>query len=191
MESKYFSDEVTHFNSIHSEHYKYNLSWAFEDAQDKVNGTFDKIKGNELPITCSLLKEALSQSTILSNLKKRVFKYEKRAKWLSRLFKHTHHILTVFEILLSVLLVIAMSNLSHMSESFIESESLSIMIVVVFAFLKVFVERLFLQPQIESFGWHLYKRSYTGLFSMLDQALDTDAKDYYEQYELSDELLVA
>lgn len=167
-----FYNEIEYYNSIYNDREKYNLSWAYSDAQDKIDETFDKVCSNEKTSCCQTLKDAINKNGNITNNQFKVVKFAKRSKMLSNVFANMQQFLSIVEIILSVLLVMVISDISHHSESLIESEILSVAVIFVFAIFKVFVERMLLQPLFENWGWKAYHASYTKLFTILEETRD-------------------
>lgn len=168
-------NELNYFNDIHANSKKYSLSWAFRDAQNRANDTFDNLCcADNNNISCSKFKEAMENGEQFSKIEQSMFKFTRNSKWLARIFNNMQHILSFFEILISVGLVMLISNLSHHSEAMIENEWLSLCVIVLFAFLKVFIERLVITPRFERWGWKAYASSFNRLYATLAYAMDQE-----------------
>jgi len=138
------NSNLEYFNDIYEKRESYSLRWAFEDAQQKVD---------ELRAGCK--KEGVCPKAV-----QKTSKQLKRGKLLCRLFSHIGALLTGLEMIVSVLLVLALTALSHSVDSMIQSEMLSVYFLVAIAFVKVIAESRFVRPQIENLGWLLYRRCY-------------------------------
>jgi hypothetical protein len=101
---------------------------------------------------------------------------------ISKIFGHVHGIINIIEVILSVLLVLLISEISHGDYIPHETKAFSVWVVLVFAFIKVFIEHHILKPQIEQWGWKLYKNSVNVL-----KNLTSDISDQVS-YELSDQM---
>ena len=82
---------------------------------------------------------------------------------MGQVFRHIQSFVNAFEILVSVLLGVLLTSLSHSVELLVSSHTLSMSVLLVFAFLKVFVESRIVRPWIEGLGWRLYELGYRRL----------------------------
>lgn len=119
---------------------RYTIDWAFNNAQEKLNKmTFDLVKEEDG-----------------SYLRDREFK---KHKWYARIFLNALGFITVLEFILSVLLVYMVSEISHTGDVFLATRGFSISVILVFAFIKVFLEQYLIRPKVEAFGWQLYRKT--------------------------------
>ncbi len=146
-------------NEIHEYRHRYSLEWAFEDAQSRLDAFKSEVIDNKLKSKCSLCKEKSGMEKKFSGLQKESKSILKKTKWYSRLFSNMFMILNFVEIMMSIGLVVGLSKLSHSGEALIESEMISFWFVVVFAFLKVAIERYQIKPRLDAWGWALYAKS--------------------------------
>ena len=163
-----FYNEISHFDNIYNNKDKFSLEWAFGNAQDIIDNTYRKLCNYENTEDCPTIEESLDNQELLSERQRKVMNFVKDSKKKHRIFAYIYHVLSMVEIILSVLLVIFISNLSHHSTAMIESQTLSVCVVVIFALFKVFIERNLLRPKIEKWGWQAYRKSYTSLFEFLN-----------------------
>jgi len=168
-----FKTEISYFNSIYEQREKYDLEWAFKNAQQKIDNTYIKLCEAEKDLSCTSVKDAYNNQNNLNEPLKRVVKFSKESGRMYSIFAYIHQILSLIEIIMSVLLVMFISNLSHQSEALIESEVLSVCVVIIFALFKVFIERKILQPKLIKWGWKAYRASYIKLFNFLEQSQST------------------
>jgi hypothetical protein len=87
---------------------------------------------------------------------------EKTGKKLSRYFSRFVTVsngFTVLEFLISMLLVMVVSELMHNSVSLIHSRTYTTWVFLTFAFIKVFLENYFVRPTMEKIGWRLFRKS--------------------------------
>ncbi|MCH4888126.1 hypothetical protein EZV73_11115 [Acidaminobacter sp. JC074] len=151
------------FDEIYTNREQYNLSWAFKDAQDKLDDYKKDV------VDTKIKKECIFSKTLNKEYER--FRYKnhseiRKQKMISSIFMNTHGLLNVLEILLSVILVILISNVSHSEMLGHGTELFSALVVIVFAFIKVFLEQLVLKPRMEALGWQMYKRSVDVLKSL-------------------------
>lgn len=149
------------FEEIYNERHKYNLEWAYNDAQEKLNSFRDNIINGRLKKKCILCSGKFDKDLAELGIQNR--KTLKKHKWYARIFSKIYSVLSLIEVALSVALVMIISNLSHTGEEMMQIEALGFWIGLTFAFLKVFIERYFLKPYIEKLGWKLYQKSFITL----------------------------
>lgn len=78
-----------------------------------------------------------------------------KAKY-KRFFHNIYGILTLIEVGVSFTLVFLLSQVSHRGGSMIHSQGLSILFAMTFAFLKVVLERYYIEPHMHAWGWKVY-----------------------------------
>jgi plasmid maintenance system killer protein len=142
---KYFEE----MEDVYENRHRYSIEWAYKDAQDKLDKMIDKYSD----------KTALEMSEVYRLESKKL----SRQKWYSSVFRNTLSFITVLEFLLSVILVLLVSEVSHQGEMFVSTRMFSFSVIMVFAFIKVFIEQYVLRPSIEKFGWRLYQRTIDAL----------------------------
>jgi hypothetical protein len=147
---------LRHFEGVYEKREQYNMSWAFKDAQDQLDTYKDSIVDQEMKSKCSLCKQ---MSKKYESYKEKSHTEVKKQKMISGIFKNMHGIINFLEVILSVLLVLIISEVSHGDFIPHETKLFSVWVVVVFAFIKVFIEHYLLKPWIEDMGWKLYKNS--------------------------------
>lgn len=124
---------IQELETVYEDRQQYSINWAFREAQHKVSEFFDE--GTK------------KQQDVMS-----------RNKWYSRIFQTSLHFLSVVEFLISVLLVLFVSSLSHAGSEIVSTRMFSASVILVFAFIKVFLEQYLIRPKVEEFGWRIYQR---------------------------------
>lgn len=169
----YFDD----FDTILEDREKYNIEWAFKDAQEKLNQFDDNLINTKLKDRCTLCKHKSKMNNEFLSFKKQSMKLLKKQKRQTSIFSNVYSLLTMVEFIVSILLVLVISEISHSGEGMIESEIFSLWVVFTFAFLKVFIERYYIKPRMEAFGWSLYEHSIKRLKEMtliFNEQVDND-----------------
>ena len=154
------------FDEILENREKYNLEWAFKDAQNRLDAFKKEIIDTKMKKQCTLCEHQNIITEEFSSFKDSSHLVLKKQKRQARLFTNMFTLLTIVEFILSIILVLAISEISHTGEGLVESEVLGLWIVTTFAFLKVFIERYMLKPRIDDLGWRLYARSIDSLKDM-------------------------
>ncbi len=162
---EYISEELNKFNELFNEfseiaqnEQKYNLNWVYKNSQDK----FDQLVREILKKQWNRKKQHDLDSKIIeeySIILKHRNRIEKGLKRRFKLFSFMSSFISVIDIILSLILVLVISEISHKGDLYISSEILSGMFVFFFAFLKVTLEKYFIAPKVEKIGWKLYERS--------------------------------
>lgn len=168
----YFQD----FDTILEDRERYNIDWAFKDAQQKLDKFSNEIIQDKIKNKCFLCKNKDHSQEAFSDYNKSSHLLLKKQKMQARIFSNMFWFMTAIEFILSIILVLGISEISHTGEGMVDSEVLGIFIVVTFAFLKVFIERFLLKPRLEEFGWQLYERSINHL-KVLTLEINTTLND--------------
>lgn len=161
----YISEELDKFNMLFNEFaeigkkkHKYNLNWAYKNAQDK----FTELSGEILKKQLEKKKKLKLDSNIreeYSIILKRRKEIEKGLKMKFQLFTFMSSLVSVIDMILSLMLIFVISHISRRTKVYISSEILSGIFVFFFAFLKVTLGKYFMAPRVGKLGWKLYERS--------------------------------
>jgi hypothetical protein len=145
-----------YFDEVYDNKEQYKMEWAFKDAQEKMDGFQEEVIQNKIQKKCRL-KDGFSSlyQSFYDDTRRAI----RRQKWLSRIFSNTYTLLTLLEFLISVLFVLFVSEISHSGVEVIKSPVFSAWVVIIFAFIKVFIEHFYIRPKMEIIGWQLYRRS--------------------------------
>ena len=146
------------FSEIAENEHKYNLNWAYKNSQNKFNQLSKEILERKLERKkqYNLDSKIIEEYSVILKRKKLI---EKRLKRRFKLFSFMNSLISVIDVILSIILVLVISEISHKGELYLSSEVLSGLFVFFFAFLKVTLEKYFIAPKVEKFGWKLYERS--------------------------------
>ncbi len=163
-------DEI---DDIHTNRHKYDLHWAFEDAQERLKDFTTNIWKDHLALKeeSYALKPEFSEN--LDKLETFNQAIEKKMKRKFKWFSSIPNIVTFVEMGISLLMVIGLSKLSHSGESLIHSAYLSLAFVGIMAFFKVTLEKYWLKPQIDKWGWKLYLQSSKRMREVIVRLLGT------------------
>ena len=144
---------------IYESREQYNLEWAFDDAQEKLNDFTAKVIDKEIEPMINGCGEEGNIKKAFKELQKMNSSVKKKIKWYFRLFSNMYLLLSIVEIAISLVLVIGLSKLSHHGEGLIGSASMSMLFVGLVAFFKVTIEKYIVKPKIDEWGWKLYYMS--------------------------------
>lgn len=145
-----------YFDEIYDNREQYNMAWAFKDAQDRLNEYKEEVIDNSVKDQCKVCQKLKSE---FRSYQSKSHSQIKRQRMISSIFTNVAGFINVLEILLSVILVLVISEISHGDMIVHSTRAFSVAVVIVFAFIKVFIEQMILKPQIENLGWKMYKNS--------------------------------
>ena len=148
----FFSD----LRTVHEDREQYKLEWAFKNAQEEMDAFRSKVLKGDLEQQCSQCSKKKEAMEKFQELMADSFSIGKKSKWYMRFFHNIYSILTLVEVGVSFTLVFFLSQLSHMGGSMIHSQGLSILFAMTFAFLKVVLERYYVEPRMNEWGWKVY-----------------------------------
>jgi ABC-type multidrug transport system fused ATPase/permease subunit len=143
---------------VAEEEERYNLKWAFANAQNKLQNSMENLI-NEYSMKQQKLQYDKNSNHEYLELESISKLAKEKAKWKIRMFKIASSMVTGVDLLISLILVLIISNISHTGEMQISSEILSFLFVLFFAFLKVTLEKYITGPAIERWGWKLYTKT--------------------------------
>ena len=148
----FFSD----LRTVHEDREQYKLEWAFKNAQEEMDAFRSKVLKGDLEQQCSQCSKKKEAMEKFQEIMADSFSIGKKSKWYMRFFHNIYSILTLVEVGVSFTLVFLLSQLSHMGGSMIHSQGLSILFAMTFAFLKVVLERYYVEPRMNEWGWKVY-----------------------------------
>ncbi|MCM1991747.1 hypothetical protein [Oceanirhabdus seepicola] len=159
------SEDLEKFNQLFNElseiaenEHKYNLNWAYKNSQSKFNQLSKEIleKKLERKKQDNLDRKIIEEYSVILKVRKRI---ENGLKRKSKLFSFMNSLISLIDVIISIILVLVISEISHKGELYLSSEVLSGLFVFFFAFLKVTLEKYFIAPKVEKLGWKLYEHS--------------------------------
>ncbi|MCT4621733.1 MAG: hypothetical protein N4A62_20390 [Marinisporobacter sp.] len=165
------------FDEIYENRHKYSIEWAYENAQGKLDSFRDELINTRLKKKCCFCNSKKRIDDDFKSLQKSSHMALKKQKWYSRVFSNMYSILTFIEMILSVILVLTISKLSHAGEAMLHTEILSFWVAITFAFMKVFIERYLLKPKLEALGWRFYLNSVKLIKNMIKEFNDKATED--------------
>lgn len=185
-------DEVFEkIDEIHLNRHKYDLHWAFEDAQVKLKHFISNLWKEHIQLQEKSLIENLVMSEDIQKLEKLNQEIEKKMRLKFKWFSLIPNLITFVEMGISLFLVIGLSKLSHSGETLIHSAYLSIAFVAIMAFFKVIIEKYWLKPQIDNWGWRLYRQASNRMRDIIVRLLGTTVaireilqNNSYPEYEI-------
>lgn len=155
------------FDEIYENKEQYNISWAFKDAQDKLDGFKEEVVDKKIKKKCLLCKD--KDGSLYDTFQAKSSLAIRRQKFITNVFEKSHTFMTIMEFILSVILVLIVSEISHNESFVVESRVFSMWVVITFAFLKVIIEQFLLRPKVEELGWRLYANSVVMLKNLTEE----------------------
>lgn len=163
--NKQLEDIEKEMNDIYENREKYNLKWAYDYSHGLVDAfLYDNI--------FSVIKEKTMLNTeeeYQEKIIRRIDIVEHIVTKKMNNYKRIDFVLAFFELVLSVMLVLAVHIVTeifiHNYEEYISAS----IIVLIFALVKVFAEDKILKPFLEKHGWKIYKKNIKIVQENLDQ----------------------
>ncbi len=149
---------IKHHDEIYKNREKYDLHWAFYEAQQKMSGFF-KIFFNACRVKMDYLKQ--KNPNLMKDFIHHIqVKRQKRITRKIKAYSIASFLVSFVDIILSLVLIILVSKVGHMGETLFSSALLGTLFFVLIAFLKVSLDRFYLVPKIHYWGWITYKKIY-------------------------------
>lgn len=156
MEQRQIREVFGNLRSIHKDREQYNLEWAFRNAQTEMDIFRSKILKGKVEQECAECAKSQEAMEKYQNLVEDSRAVGKKSKWYQRFFHNMYALLTLAEATVSFALVFLLSQISHMGGSLFHSQGLSILFAMTFSFLKVVLERVWVEPRMNHWGWKVY-----------------------------------
>jgi hypothetical protein len=141
-------ETLVELDNIYDQREKYSVEWAFRNAHVKINQMFKHLSFDSKfreDKACDILRSTTFYGSVIEK---------------------SMTLLTVLEFLFSVLMVIGITEMSHIGETSIHSKNFSFLVIIVFALIKVFFEQFLLRPKMEALGWRLYRKTVHNMLHM-------------------------
>ncbi len=133
---------------IYSERHKYDLQWAFRDAHDRINGLVSEL---------ILMREkdpSLSEMITKNVNSRRIKRLDKNI----RIYSLASTFVCLIDIIISLVLIMAISEIGHMGDGMFSSALLSTLFFIIVILLKVTLDRFYIIPKVHAWGWERYLR---------------------------------
>ncbi|BBE31624.1 hypothetical protein OSSY52_17650 [Tepiditoga spiralis] len=143
---------------IYNEKDKYNLHWAYKNAQEKFNEAFFDIMDEHIKPEISKYKDKIQDEQIL-RIKKISLKMKKKLKRRFEIFSIASSFVFFIDVLFSIILILIISKLTNQGKSIINSATLSSLFIAFMAFSKITINKFLISPKVKKFGWNMYKKS--------------------------------
>ena len=165
--SKSLGDIESTFNSLKKRYDNrklYNLNGVLAEARGKFNVLFNRIERQQFvplinklrvqagpadPYSCDYLEHVIEELDGIIDHKR-----EKVRHALER-FSALSFILSLTDIIVSVVLIVIISFVSHFGQAHIQAAAIGILFIVLVAFFKVTLDRFFIMPLIHKRGWNV------------------------------------
>lgn len=136
---------------IHENHARYNLGWAFTQARQRFGAFYDTAVERYEQSGGSGTRNAGEEHVDV------VARRGLRAlAWSSRIFSLLSLLVSLVDIVISVVLILAVSRVSHYTDSFIGSATVGLLVVALVALLKVTLDRFVIIPVVHRWGWQRF-----------------------------------
>ena len=169
--------------AIYNEKEKYNLKWAYKNAQESFNKAFFDIIDKNIKPEISKYKDKIQDEQIL-RLKNINFKMKEKLKRRFEIFSIASSFVSFIDVIFSMFLILIISKLTNQGKNVISSATLSFLFIAFMAFSKVTINKFVISPKVKKLGWNIYKKSVEKykkllaiLFSVLISIEDSISKD--------------
>jgi len=134
----------------------YDLKWALEDSQKNINKLFKNFLKKGAPF----LKNLMGKNLILLNEIKDKSNIRRKNKLKRRIkaYSITSSLVSFIDIFISIILVLIITKIGHISESLFSSVVLSFLFFVFIILLKVTLDRYYIIPKVHKWGWNNFKK---------------------------------
>ncbi|MBN2127413.1 MAG: hypothetical protein JW703_03400 [Candidatus Diapherotrites archaeon] len=151
-------------DEIYENREKHSLKWAFKNAHEKFSECFSCLLSKKKVIEEKAKKINLSKEQeklfeegfeLVSEKVSESIDVEKRN---TKLFLTASSFVSSVDMVVSVFLILVISRISHVSESIIKSSIIGLAVIAFVALLKVILDRFYIIPKVDEFGWKIYKK---------------------------------
>lgn len=151
---------------VYRERHRYNLHWAFHHAQLTFNDLFDATMEHRLrPALATMQKQAEHHSDRdlitreMEALKKEHHRKIKRLQRKRQIFSFMSFLVSFVDIIISLALIVVIAEVSNLSQTLINSSLLALVFLCSIALLKVTLDRFWIIPHVDTWGWELYRKA--------------------------------
>ena len=142
-------------NQIYKNREKYDLQWAFKNAQNNINNFFDVLLNRTKPYFINFKQK---NPKVLSELKKSInLRRKKSLKRKLNSYSIAFFSMSFIDIVISIILILIITKVGYISESLFSSAIFGILFFVIVILLKVSLDRFYIIPRVHSWGWKKFK----------------------------------
>lgn len=138
---------------IHTHHARYNLGWAFAQARRRFAAFYDSATERYEQSTASASANANAADEQVELVARRGLRALARS---SRIFSLLSILVSLVDIVISVVLILAVSKVSHYTDSFIGSATVGLVVIAAVALFKVTLDRFVIIPFVHRWGWRRF-----------------------------------
>jgi hypothetical protein len=153
--------------AIHDHRRRYDLHWAFDNAQEQL-AELSELARRWCPTRADCqdaVDEAVSED--LSELEALRERKVAKLRFAARAFSILSSLISSVDIVVSVALILVITQIAHVSDSFIESAAVALAVIALVAGVKVTLDRFYVIPWITRWGWGLYGATVRGFKSTI------------------------
>ncbi|WP_432408866.1 hypothetical protein [Wukongibacter sp. M2B1] len=154
------ADEIfNEIEEVYRNRERYNMHWAFDNAQAKINDFYLKLTDRKIKDELKIYERKYKALTEFGKIDRINRKRIKRIERIFGMYSAISSLVSIVDIIISLILILIISEISHRGEYLISSAYLSVLFVIFFALLKVTLERYYIMPKVEKWGWSLYNKA--------------------------------
>lgn len=146
---EHMSNLLNQFKQIGEEKEKYNLKWAIKSAKESFN--FDELQKAQPKTDCFLAYDEVV-CAVRDKSKSKIDNFSRRLSLLSTG-------VSLLDIIVSVALILIVTLVSHLGDKVFSSVLYSTLFIAAIALTKVTLDRFFIMPLLDGYGWRLFSRT--------------------------------
>jgi len=162
-----FDRVFAELEAIHDHRMRHDLHWAFDNAQDHLV-ELSELARHWCP-TRADCRDAVDEAVLedLSGLEALRERKVAELRFAARAFSILSSVVSSVDIVVSVALILVITQVAHVSDSFIESAAVALTVIAFVAGIKVTLDRFYVIPWITRWGWGLYGATVRGFKSTI------------------------
>lgn len=172
---KKFEKVFNDLDLIINDHKKYNLHGVIKDTEKRFESIFTEIMESQVNPEIGAIQNKIGKKESLLDIQKvlnqiaehKVELAEKEAKKFSRL----SFVVSLVDIVISIALILTITKISHFTDGAINNILFGTLFVGFVALLKVTLDRFWLIPRVDKWGWRRYSKiikNFESLISSLE-----------------------
>lgn len=146
---QHLSNLFDEFKEIGQEKEKHNLKWAFKKANIAFN--FEELQRVQPKTDCFVAYDDVV-CEVHKKAKTKINKFSRKFSWLSLA-------VSMLDVVVSVLLILIVTMLSHIGDKIFDTVLFSTIFIAIVALTKVSLDRFAVMPIIDQYGWRLFNRT--------------------------------
>ena len=161
------ADFIKHNQDVYKNREQYNIHWAFNHSQKMMNQYFNKFAVQRIQSKSKQFKS--SNCTICDKfICKANQRRRNRLKRKIQTYSYTSLLITLLDILLAVIMVLAITRLKTVAEHLFTT---GVLFAVLIAVTKVTLDKFWITPKVHSWGWKMFNKINSNFTKNISTAL--------------------